>query len=137
LNHDVSATPAPQDLAGRTQPLARSLRHSGLAEAPAAAAMLDRSGVQLIVKAQAHKASALLLAYARRRLVLASFHSQYAARLRRAIGELIANLRPVGTLPVDILDVHFRRHRCFLLFRLGADGPVLGCLPYAGRHPLQ
>lgn len=128
--------PAPQDAARRHQRLARGLRHSGLTEAAAAAATLDRSGARVTVRIEAQRASALLLAYARRRLVLASFHSQYAARLRRAIAELIANLRLVEAQPVDILDIHCRRQRSFLVLRLGADGPVLGCLPYAGR-PLR
>ena len=136
MNTSVNPGPAPQDRTSRQQRLARSLRHSGLAEAPAAAAVLERSSVQLTVRAEARKASALLLAYARRRLVLASFQSPYAARLRRAIAELIVNLRPVGAQAVDILDIHCRRRRCFLVFRLGADGPALGCLPYAGPHPL-
>lgn len=121
--------------AGSDQELARGLRLCGLGEAPAALRVLDLPGARITVRARSRKASALILAYARRRLLLATFQSAYIARLRRAIAELTAGLRPIGAQPVDILDIRCCRRRCFLVFRLGGDGPLLGCLPYAGWHP--
>lgn len=125
-------------LSGAADPgpdLADSLRACGLGEAAAALRTLEFPGARIVVRARSQKASALILAYARRRLLLASFHSPYVARLRRAIGELTAGLRPFGAQPVELLDIRCGRRRCFLVFRLGGGGPLLGCLPYAGEPP--
>jgi hypothetical protein len=135
---DPAMHPAAPPAARCSRRLANSLRHSGLTHGPAALELLQRQDARLAPRLEATKASTLLLAYARRRLLLAEFHTDYAARLRATIAELIANLRTVGAQPVEVLDIRWQRQRCFLVFRLGDDGPVLGCLPYATPpQPLQ
>jgi hypothetical protein len=118
------------ELADLPQEIVDGLERSGLNEAAAAIAALTVKGAAAIPRAAGLKAWALLLAYARRRLFLASFRTEAAVRLRQAIAELVENLRPLGGQTVDILDVGRGEQMYFLLFRLSRQGPIVGCLPH-------
>jgi hypothetical protein len=107
--------------------LMERLRVSGLGEA-ATAALASRDA-RIVRRWPAQKAATLTVVYARRRFFLSGCQTAHAERLRRAMNELIDNLRPLGRMPVDVLDIRYAGGMRFLLFCASPDGPAIGCLP--------
>lgn len=114
--------------------LLRHLGSSHLAEANAASAVLSMRGSRLALRSTDQRAASLTIIYARRRLLLAGFQSAHVERLRCAMNELIENLRPLGRMLVDILDIRNTHDVGFMVFRISPDGPVIGCIPLRSGH---